>query len=78
MFLQNLTAPDLPKLSHQRYVKPLFAQISTDRMRAFLEKLSGFYTRYFGSTTGEQSALFIHDQVADVSDHRPQASYAST
>lgn len=44
-------------------------------MRAFLEKLSGFYTRYFGSTTGEQSALFIHDHVADVRGHRPRTSY---
>ena len=67
MVLHILTALDLPKLSYQRYVKPLFAHISTDRMRTFLEKLSGFYTRYFGSTTGEQSALFIHDQIADVS-----------
>lgn len=47
-------------------------------MRTFLEKLSGFYTRYFGSTTGEQSALYIHDQVADVSGRRPKFPYAWT
>ncbi|KAJ6444570.1 peptidase [Purpureocillium lavendulum] len=56
----------LPELVNQRLVKPLIAQVSTERMRGALERLTGFYTRYFGSTTGEQSAQWIHDQVAEI------------
>lgn len=59
-------AADLPKLSHQRYVRPLFPFISTEKMHYVLEKMTGFYTRYFHSTTGEQSAQWLHDHIAEV------------
>ena len=56
----------LPKLSHQRVVKPLFAKISTDNMRKVLTHLSGFYHRYYGDVYGEQSAQWLHGQIVDI------------
>lgn len=35
-------------------------------MRGVLQHLSSFYTRYFGSTDGEQSAQWLHRQLAEV------------
>lgn len=57
---------DLPELVNQRLVKPLIEQVSIAEMRSNLENLTSYYTRYFGSTTGEQSAQWIHGQVAEV------------
>ncbi len=62
----RLTRPDLPKLSQQRLVKPLFPQVSKDNMEHVLKHMTSFYTRYFGSVTGEQSALWLRDHIADV------------
>ncbi|TWU76152.1 hypothetical protein ED733_001274 [Metarhizium rileyi] len=56
----------LPKLSHQRIVKPLFPQVSTKRMRHVLDHLTSYYTRYFGSVTGEESAQWLHDHIAEI------------
>jgi leucyl aminopeptidase len=28
--------------------------------------MTSYYTRYFGSVTGEQSAQWLHDHIADV------------
>lgn len=36
-------------------------------MRDVLEHMTGYYTRYFGSTTGERSAAWLHDHIAEVS-----------
>jgi leucyl aminopeptidase len=47
----------VPELSHQRFVKPLFKFVSTERMHDALSHLTSFYTRYFDSTEGEQSSL---------------------
>ena len=58
---------DLPDLTHQRLVKPLLPNVSTERMHRVLEHMTGYYTRYFGSITGERSAVWLHDQIADVS-----------
>ncbi|UNI21642.1 Bacterial leucyl aminopeptidase [Purpureocillium takamizusanense] len=56
----------VPELVNQRLVKPLIEQVSVEEMRRALEHLTSYYTRYFGSTTGEQSAQWIHDQVAEI------------
>jgi leucyl aminopeptidase len=56
----------LPNLTHQRYVKPLFRQVSTERMYDVLKHMTSFYTRYFGSTDGEQSAQWLHDHIAQI------------
>jgi leucyl aminopeptidase len=59
---------DLPSLSHQRYVKPLFDKISTRNMSSVLKHMTSYYTRYFGSVTGEQSAMWLRDHISDVGD----------
>ncbi|CAK7231219.1 hypothetical protein SCUCBS95973_007837 [Sporothrix curviconia] len=58
---------NLPGLVHQRLVKPLFNHISTQRMRGVLKHMTSYYTRYFGSTTGEKSAQWLHDHIAEPS-----------
>lgn len=35
-------------------------------MHKDLEHLTSYYTRYFGSVTGERSALWLHNQIAEV------------
>ncbi|KAI0975639.1 peptidase family M28 [Xylaria arbuscula] len=56
----------LPKLAHHSLVKPLFPKISTDNMRDILTHLTSFYNRYYGDVYGEQSAQWLHDQIADI------------
>ena len=57
---------DLPSLSHQQFVKPLFDKISTKTMSSVLNHMTSYYTRYFGSVTGEQSAMWLRDRISDV------------
>lgn len=66
-FANHSLNTDVPGLIHQRLVKPLAAKVSTRRMHDDLEELTSFYTRYFGSVTGEQSAQWIYDHLAEVS-----------
>lgn len=61
----------LPEFTHQRLIKPLFPQISTTEMHDSLKTLSSFYTRYSHSITGEQSAVWLHDQIADIIKNAP-------
>ncbi|KAI1170500.1 hypothetical protein F4777DRAFT_591903 [Nemania sp. FL0916] len=56
----------LPKLIHQRLVKPLFARIETERMRGVLGQFTGFYNRYYGDVYGEQSAQWLHDHIGAI------------
>ncbi|KAG8162487.1 hypothetical protein KVR01_008252 [Diaporthe batatas] len=57
---------NLPKLTHQRLVRPLFAKVSTSRMHDVLKHLSGYYNRYYGGETGEESSQWLHDHIADI------------
>ena len=57
---------DLPNLTHQRLVKPLLPQVSVQRMHHVLEHMTSYYTRYFFSETGAQSAQWLHDHIAMV------------
>ncbi|KFA81199.1 hypothetical protein S40288_07515 [Stachybotrys chartarum IBT 40288] len=56
----------LPEISHQRYIKPLFSRVSTSRMRDVLAHMTHYYTRYYGSTEGEQSSQWLHDHIAKI------------
>lgn len=68
---------DLPKLTQQRLVKPLFSQVSTENMEDVLRHMTGFYTRYYGSTTGEESALWLRNHIADVRFSLPYGLHTS-
>ena len=64
---RNALTGDLPDLNQQRFVRPCFDDISTDEMRKALTHLTSFYNRYYHSTTGERSARWLHDHIAEVS-----------
>ncbi|KAI3399146.1 hypothetical protein diail_7725 [Diaporthe ilicicola] len=57
---------NLPKLTHQRLVKPLFPNISTSRMHDVLKHMTSYYNRYFGGQTGEESSQWLHDHIAGI------------
>ncbi|TQV91569.1 hypothetical protein V2A60_008512 [Cordyceps javanica] len=67
----------LPKLSQQRLVKPLFSQVSKSKMESVLKHMTSFYTRYFGSVTGEQSALWLRDHIAEIIKEAPFHTHIS-
>ena len=56
----------MPDLVHQRYIKPLFRQVSTQRMHDVLKHMTSYYTRYFGSTEGEQSSQWLYNHIAEI------------
>ncbi len=65
---------DLPPLTHQRLIKPLFPLVSTENMRTVLKSLTSFYNRYYGGVTGERSAVWLHDQLSAVPIEQPSLS----
>ncbi|KAH8645776.1 peptidase [Xylariales sp. PMI_506] len=67
----------LPKLVHQRYVKPLFPKISTSRMHDVLKHMTSYYNRYFGGVIGERSALWLHDHIAKIISESPFHTHIS-
>ncbi|KAK4686779.1 bacterial leucyl aminopeptidase, partial [Tremellales sp. Uapishka_1] len=67
----------LPNLTHQRWVRPCFEDISTDKMRTVLEHMTGYYNRYYFSTNGEKSARWLHDHIAEIIAASPFQTYIS-
>ncbi|KAK2596540.1 hypothetical protein N8I77_013426 [Diaporthe amygdali] len=57
---------NLPKLTHQRLIKPLFPKVSTSRMYDVLKHMTSYYNRYFGGETGEESSQWLHDHIAAI------------
>ncbi|KAK4158943.1 Zn-dependent exopeptidase [Cladorrhinum sp. PSN259] len=68
---------NLPELTHQRLVKPLFARVSTDRMRTVLEHMTGYYNRLYNDVHGEMSAEWLHGEVARIIKISPFGSHIS-
>ncbi|KAI1259021.1 peptidase family M28 [Xylariaceae sp. FL1019] len=66
-----------PKLAHQSLVKPLFPKISTERMHDVLKHMTSYYNRYYGDIHGEQSALWLHDHIADIIKSAPFHTHVS-
>lgn len=71
------TRADLPKLSHQSLIKPLFPKVSTERMRDVLEHLTSYYNRYYGGPTGEESSQWLHDHIAGIVADAPYHTHIS-
>ncbi|KAH6638675.1 peptidase family M28 [Truncatella angustata] len=67
----------LPDLRHHRLIKPLFPQISTQRMHDVLKHLTSYYNRYYGGVTGEHSAQWLHDHVAEIIAESPFHTHIS-
>ncbi|KAH8777370.1 peptidase family M28 [Diaporthe sp. PMI_573] len=68
---------NLPKLTHQSLVKPLFSKVSTSRMHDVLKHLSSYYNRYFGGETGEESSQWLHDHIAEIITKSPFHTHIS-
>ncbi|KAK1770259.1 Zn-dependent exopeptidase [Phialemonium atrogriseum] len=68
---------NLPELTHQRLVKPLFPHVSTRRMHDVLQHLTGYYNRYYGGTYGQMSAEWLHDHIAKIIDSSPFGTHIS-
>ncbi|KAL3421396.1 Leucine aminopeptidase 1-like protein 4 [Phlyctema vagabunda] len=68
---------NLPNLTHQRLVKPLFPKISTQRMHDVLKHMTSYYSRYYGGVTGAQSAEWLHDHIAKIIDNSPFGTHIS-
>ncbi|KAH8172477.1 peptidase family m28 domain-containing protein [Sarocladium implicatum] len=69
--------PRLPDLKYQRSVKPLFPNISTDRMREVLGHLTSYFQRSYWTTIGEESSVWIHDYVDDIIRNSPFHTHIS-
>ncbi|KAL7944982.1 hypothetical protein V8C42DRAFT_324235 [Trichoderma barbatum] len=67
----------LPKLSHQRIVKSLLPRVSTEKMHGVLEHMTGYYTRYFGSVTGEESSQWLYNHIAEIIKNAPFHTHIS-
>ncbi|KAK3995207.1 leucine aminopeptidase 1 [Cladorrhinum sp. PSN332] len=59
---------NLPALTHQNLVKPLFPHISTSRMREVVAHMTSYYTRWYGGTHGEMSSEWLRDHIAQIID----------
>jgi len=57
---------NLPEISHQRLVRPLFSKVNQTEMRDVLEHMTSFYNRYYGGPTGEESSVWLHDHIAGI------------
>ncbi|KAK1974605.1 peptidase family M28 [Colletotrichum cereale] len=57
---------NLPEITHQRLVKPLFPKVNQTEMRGVLEHMTSYYNRYYGGATGEESSVWLHDHVAGI------------
>ncbi|KAF7541620.1 hypothetical protein G7054_g411 [Neopestalotiopsis clavispora] len=68
---------ELPDLTHQRLVKPLFPQVSTSRMHDVLKHMTSYYNRYYGGVIGETSAQWLHDHIAEIIAQSPFHTHIS-
>ncbi|MCC7440709.1 MAG: M20/M25/M40 family metallo-hydrolase [Bdellovibrionales bacterium] len=56
--------------ANEETVRPLLAEVSADRIRASVDRLSSFHTRHYQSEGGAQAAAWIRDQFIAASAHR--------
>ncbi|KAL3475289.1 hypothetical protein BJX99DRAFT_247651 [Aspergillus californicus] len=54
------------KIAHKEKVNGLIKGLSKENMQKDLEKFTSFYTRYYKSATGVESATWLYDQVHKV------------
>lgn len=68
---------NLPNLTHQPLIKPLFSHVSKQKMHDVLKHMTGYYNRYFGDTYGAQSAEWLHDHIAKIINKSPFGTHIS-
>ncbi|GKT41173.1 leucine aminopeptidase 1 [Colletotrichum spaethianum] len=57
---------NLPKITHQRLIKPLFPKVNQAEMHDVLQHMTSYYNRYYGGPTGEESSVWLHDHIAGI------------
>jgi leucyl aminopeptidase len=65
------TFPDKIKYGKKALQKRFYEHIDTGKMKAFLEKFSGFRTRYYRSSTGRESQLWLLGKVTELVEQNP-------
>ena len=68
---------DVPDITHQIYIKPVFDDLQTHFMFDILKTATSFYNRYFYSQTGVESSRWLHSQIAQIIDTSPVSTYIS-
>ncbi|WWC59805.1 uncharacterized protein I303_102367 [Kwoniella dejecticola CBS 10117] len=66
-----------PEIVHQRYIKPIFADLKTSHMHDVLVKATSFFNRYYYAETGVQSARWLHDHIASIIAQSPVGEFIS-
>lgn len=56
------------EVKNQVFVNSLYDNINLDRMKDFLTKFSGFYTRYYKSQTGVESNMWLFNELKKISE----------
>lgn len=67
-----------PEMQHPTEVAPLTEHLSTSTMKQRLQRFSSFFTRYYRSRTGVQSAEWLYGQVQQVIDQSGAAKHGVT
>ncbi|KAL7419745.1 hypothetical protein Q5752_005661 [Cryptotrichosporon argae] len=66
-----------PDLTHQRWVRPCFADVSTKKMAKVLKHMTSYFNRYYHSVNGARSARWLHDHIAEIIAGSPFQTYIS-
>lgn len=65
-------------MEHIDDVAPLAQSLSKDNMKSNLEYFTSFYTRYYRSSTGIESATWLYNQVLAVMEQSGATAYGAT
>ncbi|PYI23682.1 Zn-dependent exopeptidase [Aspergillus violaceofuscus CBS 115571] len=68
---------NLPDLTHQRYVRPLFDQVEQAHMEYVLRHMTSYYNRYYGGIYGEMSSQWLYQHIAKIIDESPFRTHIS-
>ncbi|KAF5515400.1 Leucine aminopeptidase 1 [Colletotrichum siamense] len=68
---------NLPKITHQRLIKPLFPKVNQTEMHDVLAHMTSYYNRYFDGPTGEESSQWLHDHIAEIIAQSPYHTHIS-
>ncbi|WVF69440.1 hypothetical protein IAT40_004217 [Kwoniella sp. CBS 6097] len=66
-----------PNITHQRFIRPVFADLKISHMNDVLVKATSFFNRYYHSETGVQSARWLRDHIADIVAKSPIGEFIS-
>ncbi|ODV80855.1 Zn-dependent exopeptidase [Suhomyces tanzawaensis NRRL Y-17324] len=54
------------EVKHEKKVRDLFGEIDVTRLQSNLAEFTSFYTRYYKSETGVESANWLHDKISEI------------